>query len=810
MLIKSLFLAAGVFMFSSPTPALEYQSAPDPIPRILSAPEKPWLIVSPSGDRLLSVQGGALPDISEVAITAVELAGLRLDPATNAPLRTWYADRAEIVSLENDSRIEFELPPTGRAYGFEWSPDGRHIAWILKEQGGIFLWLADAESGKSRRVCDRPLNPATAEAYTWMPDSKSLLCPVQAAGRGAVPAEAAPTGPVIEENLGGKAPARTFSNLLQSPQDEALFEYYLSCDLWQIPVEGKPRVIAENVLLQDYDVSPDNQWLLVESTHRPFSYSLPSYRFPLKSELINLESGEGRLVYDAPLAVDVPIAFGSVRTGPRRIAWRQDTPATLFWVEALDGGDASCDVSQRDRVMQQAAPFLEEAAELCRTKDRFAGIYWGDGERALLYESWYRDRRERVLRLNPSTGETELLHERQSDDAYTSPGRPITQSHPDGHWSLRFSEDGSSIFWKGRGASDAGIYPFLDQMDWATGEKTRIWQCRDPFYESVSRMLDSSGERLLINREANDQPENAYLLEKPTGEVPRSSEDYHLRRVTDHKDPAPELAGITQEVVRYTRADGVELSATIYLPPGYDPERDGSLPFLLWVYPREFKSRESAGRVTASENIFSRPSATSVLFLLLRGYGIMANPTLPILGEDSAEPNDSYLTQLEDGARAAVELLVSRGLGDADRMAIAGHSYGAFTAANLVAHTTLFRTAICRSGAYNRTLTPFGFQGEERNLWEAGETYLKMSPFMEAQRIQVPLLLIHGMEDPNSGTYPMQSERFFEALKGLGAEVRLVRLPGEGHGYRARQSVEHVLWEMIRWCDLHLAAREKE
>jgi dipeptidyl aminopeptidase/acylaminoacyl peptidase len=274
--------------------------------------------------------------------------------------------------------------------------------------------------------------------------------------------------------------------------------------------------------------------------------------------------------------------------------------------------------------------------------------------------------------------------------------------------------------------------------------------------------------------------------------------------VTQAVDPAPTLAGMQKDVLTYKRDDGVDLSATLYLPPGYRRGVDPPLPVVFWVYPREFRSREAAGRVTSSEFTFSRPRGTSVLFLLTQGYAVLADPALPILGEGSDEPNDRYLEQLEAGARAAVEEVARLGVADTSRLAIGGHSYGAFTAANLLAHTTLFRTALCFSGAYNRTLTPFGFQGEDRSLWQAPDTYLGMSPFLTADKIKRPLLLIHGMEDPNPGTFPLQSDRFFEALKGLGATVRLVRLPAEGHGYRARESVGHVLWEMTNWCDTQL------
>lgn len=801
-----LSLLLGVTMHNTRAEDLVYQQAPAPIPSILDAPDKPYLVVSPDGRMALELLAESLPSIEEVAIDAVEVAGLRFNPATNGEPRTWFARSAVLVDLVTLERRSLELPDPMRGHSFNWSPDGKHIAWCRTTADGARIWITNVKDGSSRRLSPRRLNTIAVEEFLWQPGSDGVVCGLIPGDRGAAPEEGTPTGPIIEESLGHKGASRTWTNLLQTRHDEALFEYYLAAELTEIDLKGRERRLHKAALLMDYEVSPDGRWILVETVHRPYSYTLPLWRFPQRSFVIERKGGRVTELCDLPLADAVPIAFGSVPTGPRSIRWRQDKPATLCWAEALDGGDAEREASERDRILLHDAPFKSDPVELCRTQDRYGGIYWGDATRALLYESWYADRRQRILRLNPATGKLDLLIERASDDAYSDPGSPRTKTWPDGHWSLRFHDDGRSIFWSGRGASEEGVYPFLSTMNWNSGKFTRIWQSRDPWYERVLSMLDGKGERLLVRRESQLEPENDYLLERPDPAAfpPRSTKNYRHRRITDYQDPAPQLAGMQQEVVRYQRADGVELSATVYLPPGYEAERDGPLPFLLWVYPREFKSRAAAGRVTASENVFSRPAFTSVLFLLTQGVAIMANPTLPILGENDDEPNDTYLEQLEAGARAAVDHLVSQGIGDPERMAIGGHSYGAFTAANLVAHTDLFRTAICRSGAYNRTLTPFGFQGEERHFWEAGDAYLRMSPFMHADQITEPVLLIHGLEDPNAGTYPMQSERFYEALKGLGREVRLVKLPGEGHGYRSRESIGHVLWEMCRWCELHL------
>jgi dipeptidyl aminopeptidase/acylaminoacyl peptidase len=124
--------------------------------------------------------------------------------------------------------------------------------------------------------------------------------------------------------------------------------------------------------------------------------------------------------------------------------------------------------------------------------------------------------------------------------------------------------------------------------------------------------------------------------------------------------------------------------------------------------------------------------------------------------------------------------------------------------ANLLTHSRLFAAGIAESGAYNRTLTPFGFQNERRSYWEAPEIYNRMSPFMNADKVKDPMLLIHGMADNNSGTFPIQSESYYAALKGFGATVRLVLLPDESHGYAARESILHKHWEVLNWMNKYV------
>ncbi|NJL29499.1 MAG: S9 family peptidase, partial [Thermoanaerobaculia bacterium] len=471
-----------------------------------------------------------------------------------------------------------------------------------------------------------------------------------------------------------------------------------------------------------------------------------------------------------------------------------DQPATLVWAEALDGGDAGVEAAERDRVFELAAPFTGEPAVLATLGLRYGGVLWSDDQLAIVSEWWWKTRQTRTWRLWPGTpGKApKLLHERSFEDRYADPGRPLTRSDERARQVLRTTADGHGLYLVGDGASTEGDRPFLGRFDLTSGESTRLFHSAAPFYERPIELLDAAGHRLLVRRESRDDPPNYFLRDLQTGE---------LRQITHFPHPAPQLRGVPKELVRYQRGDGVDLTGTLYLPPGYQAKENGPLPLLLWVYPREFKSAEAAGQVTDSPYRFDRISWYSAMLWVSRGYAVLDDPSMPIVGEGEIEPNDTYVAQLVTSAEAAIDEMVRRGVAERGRIAIGGHSYGAFTTANLLAHSDLFAAGIAMSGAYNRTLTPFGFQSEERTLWQAPEIYVGMSPFLFADRINEPLLLVHGEADNNPGTFPMQSERFFSALQGLGATTRLVMLPEESHGYRARESVLHMLWEVDRWLE---------
>jgi dipeptidyl aminopeptidase/acylaminoacyl peptidase len=799
LLALTLLLAAPAAAQQGGEPA-RYMDPPQPIAQILDTPPTPTASVSPTRDRIALLGRSNLPPIEELAEPDLKLAGYRINPRNSGPANSrvsWLTSLA-FQPVAGGAARNVPLPAKLRFMAPSWSPDGKKLAFLAGVPNGLELWVADSTTATARRVSAVPVNATFGSGYEWLPDSSGLLVRLVPRGRGPAPqASPVPGGPLVQENAGRTAPVRTFQDLLRNPADEALFDYYFTSQLAVVPLSpGAPRLIGKPGLYWGSTVSPDGRFLLLTRAKRPFSYVVPAALFPTEISVTDMSGRLVRKLADLPLRDDVPPQFDAVAPGPRSAHWRADRPATLAWVEALDGGDARKEVPFRDRVFMLDAPFTGAPVKLADVKDRFAGILWGRSDYALLVGQWWNTRRETRYAVDPSKpGEARQILERNFQDRYNDPGGPAMRPNAQGRPVMHFTADGRGVFIQGPGASREGEFPFLARMDLVTGETKRLWQAKAPHYEAIVGLLDDSGSRFLTRRESRLDPPNLFLRTLAGGEPVR---------LTNFPDPAPQLAGVTQQLVTYKRKDGVELSGTLYLPAGYDKERDGPLPLLMWAYPTEFTDPAVAGQVVDTQNRFTRPGGISHLFLLTQGYAILDDPKMPIVGANGAEPNDTYVEQLVASAEAAADAVVKLGVADRNRLAVGGHSYGAFMTANLLAHSDIFRTGIARSGAYNRTLTPFGFQAEQRTYWEAVDTYTQMSPFTHANKIKEPILLIHGEADDNAGTFPVQSERFYAALKGQGATVRYVVLPLEAHGYRARQSVGHTLWEMTRWLDRYV------
>lgn len=796
--------AAALILLASAAPVAAadapggYHRAPDAIARILEAAPTPGVVVSPDHRTLAILGRENLPTIANMSKPILRLGGYRIDPATNgqAEVRVQWLNALSFKDVATGREVKVPLPAGARFSNPDWSPDRRRLAFVVQEPAGQALWIAGTD-GQARMVA-RGINSAFGAGVTWTPDSQAVIARTVIADRGAPPvATSTPTGPVVQESAARRSAARTYEDLLASPADEALFDYYFTGQLARIDAAtGAAIPLGKPGLFTDFDVSPDGKYLLTERLKRPYSYLQPAESFPTEIAVWTIDGRPVKLIADRPLADDLPVDFDAEVKGPRDVQWRSDAPATLAWAEVLDGGDPKAKVPFHDRMMTQAAPFTAAPVELAKTRARLGGVSWGDGGFAMVTDREWKTRTEHRYAVSPDRpGEARLLLTRNYQDQYGDPGRPIREENAAGKPVMRFTPDHGAVFMTGEGASKAGAYPFLAVQPLAGGAPTRRWTAQAPYYEAVVSLLDDAGTRILTRRESATTPPNYVIRTVASGKV---------APVTAFPDPAPAYARVTMRTITYARADGVKLSGDLYLPAGYDAKRDGPLPVLMWAYPAEFTDAAVAGQSVDGANRFIRPRGISHLFMLTQGYAVLDNPSMPIVGANGAEPNDTYVKQLGDDAQAAVDAVVALGVGDRDRMAVGGHSYGAFMTANLLAHTSLFRAGIARSGAYNRTLTPFGFQAEQRTYWQAEPTYTAMSPFTYADRIKAPILLIHGGADDNSGTFPIQSERMYAALKGNGATVRYVVLPNEPHGYRALESTEETLWQMTDWLDRYV------
>lgn len=796
-LLLALMLLAGA-------PALfaqnKYQKPPKEIVDVLLAPAPPIAFVSPQGDEVLLAEPVRYPPISELARPMLRIAGVRIDPANfgeHDPSRLIHLSIVK-VSDGHAKQITF---PAGEGFSRpEWAPDGKHFFVTVTADKSVELWIGDAATAAIHRVASVALNstlstpfPRAAGPCSWAPGSNELLCLTVPANYGHAPAEPrVPEGPIIQESFGKAAPAPTFEDLLASPRDEQLFDYYATSQLAFVNIAtGKITPVGKPAIFQMAELAPNGQFILTVRLHHPYSYVRPFENFAHNVDVLDRT---GRVVYkvaDVPLQETIPI--GGVATGPRDYQWQPSAPATLAWAEALDGGNPRTKADHRDKIMWISAPFTSEPTELTSMQYRLMGIAWGErGDFAILREIDRARAMERTWFLNPqdSSAKPRLAWEMNEAERYKNPGMPLMRLLPNGHEAIE--QQGDSIFLTGEGASPEGDRPFLDRLNTQTMQSDRIFHCDDKSYETVVALLSPDGTKFITHHETTTDPPNYFV---------RTAGDDSARAISHYADPTPQLRSIHKEIVTYTRADGVPLSMTVYLPPDY--KQGERYPAVVWAYPREYTNAQVAGEVTGSPNRFTEFTGLSSFWYLLDGYVVLDGPTMPVIGSPRTA-NDTYVEQIVSSAKAAIDKASDMGIVDANRVGVGGHSYGAFMTANLLAHSDLFRAGVARSGAYNRTLTPFGFQNERRSFWDASDVYFKMSPFMYANKIHAPILLIHGMADNNSGTFPIQSERMYMALKGNGASVRYVQLPDEAHGYQARESIEHMIWEMLRWFDTYV------
>ncbi len=779
-----------------------YHKPPREILDILNAPPTPEAFVSPSGAEVLLGERILYPPISDLAQPMLRLAGLRINAKNNGPHNTVLYRSVTLRHLSRTApEIKVALPAGAEISAPFWSPDGKQFALINMSENAVELWVGDTASGRVHKLNGIRVNAALMVSgfgqrrspIEWMPDSRHLLVETVPGGRGAPPQEPAiPPGPHTQESLGKAGPAPTYEDLLKNAHDEDLFDYYATAQLAFVDsATGKAMQYGKPGIFLTAEPSPDGQNVLVARIHKPYGYFHPVNAFPKEVEVWNRA---GKLVYKvASLPLESRVPIQGVPTGPRDYHWIPTEAASLYWVEALDEGNPKTKVPFRDRVMIAKLPLnTGEAQELTKLEQRFQSIEFGESGTLALVSDYDRDKRWiRTFAVNPRSPDQEgkVIWSRNMQDRYKDPGTPDLRTLPNGKMAMR--QAGDSIFLKGVGATPSGDRPFLDRFDVNTKTTQQLFRCDDTHYEVVEAILDRTGDSFLTRRESPTEPPN-YFLHQGT-DSPRA--------ITNFADPAPELRKISKKLVTYKRPDGVPLSFMLYLPPDYKPGT--RLPTVVWAYPYEYNDAATAGEISGSMQRFTTVTGPSEIFFALDGYAVLDNTAMPVIGNPQTV-NDTYLEQIVADAKAAIDKAAEMGVTDPNRVGVGGHSYGAFMTANLMAHSNLFKAGIAESGAYNRTLTPFGFQTERRTLWEAPDTYLKMSPFLSANKIKGAFLMIHGEADDNSGTFPIQSERMYAALRGNGATVRLVTLPYEAHGYRGRESIEHVLYEKLTWFDKYV------
>jgi dipeptidyl aminopeptidase/acylaminoacyl peptidase len=792
-----------------------YNRPPQNILDVMHAPSPPFPVVSPTHDAILLVSWQDYPSISRVATPFLRLAGARVEPKNHSKHDTpgGYgitpcATNFELVHIAGGAQIHVALPAGACPGEPMWAADGKRFAFVNIASESVELWIGDAGTGEIHRVPGARLNPMFDDEMHWMPDQKTLLVKLVPKDMGAPPPEPiVPIGPSIQETQGQKGQSSTYENrdTLGSKHDEDLFDYFAASQLALInAATAAITPIGKPGNYESLDPAPDGQHILVTAIHKPYSYVTTYDRFPREVEVWDVSQRLHVLAHtiaSLPLADRVPIH--GVPVGPRDFSWRATDPATLVWAEALDGGDWNVNVPARDKILLAKAPFNSPAVEIARTEQRYVGFDWSEQSSVALlteYDNNRHWRRSFVIDVDDQQPKPRLIWDLSTDESYKNPGSPVRRQLSNGYWVVR--QDGDSIYLAGAGASPDGNRPFLDRLSLNTLKSERLFRSDKTSYERFLSFTGPDTRTFLTWHQSPTDPPNAFTrtlgksLDAPAGEAAFASTSVALTHIPD---PTPEVRAIKKRLVKYKRADGLDLSFTLYTPPGY--QEGTRVPTILYAYPLDYADASTAGQVTGSQETFTQ--LRQYRLLLLGGYAIIDNASFPIIG-DPKKAYDTYLDQLVADAKAAVDEAVRLGVADPDRVGVTGHSHGALMTANLVAHSDLFRAGVATSGSYNKTLTPFGFQNERRSVWEASDVYLKVSPFFFADKLKTPLLIMHGAEDANPGTTPLQSSRLYEAIRGNGGTARLVILPHEPHWYTAMESNEQLIYEMLRWFDKYV------
>ena len=738
--------------------------------------------------------------LDELNQEEIRLGGLRINPITNISSTISYINNLKIRKISSKTEVQVSgLPNNPKIAYVSWSPNEQKIAFTNTTNTGVELWFINVVSAEATKITDPNLNANLGSPYNWMIDNETLLVKVLPKNRPALidVKKDLPKGPTVMISDGSKSQNRTYPDLLKNKVDEDNFDALVTSELYKVSLSGAKELFKSQAIYTGESYSPDGKYLLLTTIKKPYSYIVPLSRFPQTTTVYDNSGNEIKVVNEVPLSEIMPKGFSSVRKGKRNMSWRSDKPATLSYVIALDEGDQANKVAFRDELFQWEAPFTSEATSITKIQQRFSGIIWGNETLAIVYDDWYDTRNTKTYLINPSNPSQapKIISDRNSQDIYADPGNFETKKNQFNREVLAI--ENGTIYLIGDGNTKDGQFPFIDEFNLETLKSKRLYtsKMKDKKEDLLGIEDFKKGEVLVMIQSKNDYP-NYYFRNIKSKDK--------LTQITFFANPFESIKDVYKEVIKYKRKDGVDLTGTLYLPVGYDLVKKEKLPLLIWAYPTEFKDKNSAGQNDKNPNEFTFPYYGSFVYWVMKGYAVLDDASFPIIGEGTTEPNDNFMAQLIDDAEAAINAVESLGYINRKKVAIGGHSYGAFMTANLLTHSNLFACGIARSGAYNRTLTPFGFQSEQRNYWDIPTIYNEMSPFMNAEKMKTPLLLVHGDADNNPGTFTLQSERYFQALKGLGAPVRLVLLPKESHGYAAKENILHLLWEQDQFLEKYL------
>jgi len=776
---------------------LSYQTPPKEISDLILAKPTPSVSIDSKAEWILFSERNSYPSVEELAMPEYRIAGLRLNPNNYSPSRQTFINNFSLKDIRTNQTFQISgLPTPLYASNISWNPSENKIAFINTTQKGVDLYIIDLTTKKAVKTNKTFLNVVLGSGLTWLNDN-TIVYRIAVKPASEAPAKPLmPKGPTIQQNLGKAAPSVTYQDLIKSPFDEQLFEFFATSQLVK-NTAGVETLIGKPAIYLSVRLSPDKNYMMIETIKKPFSYLVSSSGFPSTVSITDLSGKTIKVLAELPSSEGTPSGYDNTQNIARGFAWRNDVPATAIWCKPLDSGLIKKNVPFHDAVYALSAPFNGNEKELFKTQTRFRNIQWGNENLALVTEGLRSKQTNKVSLYNPTTGTIEELYSRNQTDEYGNPGVPVTTKNKYGRQVIHTIDNGTKLLMNNAiGSSEKGDLPFLAKFDLTTKKNEIIWRSAEGTFEYVSDVIDPDKLVLLTRKESQQLVPNYYIKNL----ILRVAD----RPVTNFTNPYPSLEGITKQKISYKRGDGVDLTGNLYLPKGYNKDKDGPLPTLIWAYPREFNSADDAAQIRGSKDKFTTISWGSPIFWVTRGYAVLDNAEMPIVAKDGKKPNDTFVEQLQLNAEAAINKLADLGVGDKKRMAVGGHSYGAFMTANLLAHTNLFAAGIARSGAYNRTLTPFGFQNEERTYWQAPQLYYEMSPFSYADKIKTPLLLIHGDSDDNPGTFPINSERLFNAIKGAGGTTRFVFLPYEAHSYRGKENILHMLWEQDQWLEKYV------